>query len=106
MVLMTFDTRKQSGGVQKFLSGPSPTYKNYDVFLVLNILQRWSNCLFQRNLIFSRVGGYNFFCIGVEWGRGGGAFLVLIPMETHTTCDFPRQVRTTCPPLDLPLTSL
>ena len=64
-----------------------------------------SNGLFQRNPSFFKVpegvqhfpggggGGVQLFP-----GGGGGGVYLLIPIETHITCDFPGGVRTPVPP--------
>ena len=104
--------------IQEFSSGGGPgqsDIKALKMFLFFSpqlILQK-SNGQFQRNPsffqvsrgcpTFSRGGG------GPTFSRGGGGVQLLIPIETHITCDFPGGVRTPCPPpppLDLHLITL
>ena len=81
--------------------GPGQSAKkssdNLFFFLVLSLFYRSQMVNFKEIYHFSR------FQRGPTFSRGGvqlfpGGSNCLFPIETHITCDFPRGIRTPCPP--------
>ena len=63
---------------------------------MVNFKENYHFSRFLRGPTFSRGGGSNFF-------QGGGVQLLIFPIETHTTCDFPWRSGPPVPHQDLHL---